>query len=114
LVPYEGGAVARDEAAHGRAASAASTAKFWADRDGCTSSGTKVKPDASASDGTTTETTTYAGCREGSAVVLETVRGGGHTWPGGLAYMPERVIGRTSRDWDASEEIWAFFRDKRR
>ena len=38
------------------------------------------------------------------------VIGGGHTWPGGLQYLPESVIGKTSREFNASEVIWQFFK----
>ena len=30
------------------------------------------------------------------------VIGGGHTWPGGLQYLPEAIIGKTSREFNAS------------
>jgi len=38
------------------------------------------------------------------------VEGGGHTWPGGIQYRGESVIGATSHDIDAGEEIWEFCR----
>ena len=37
------------------------------------------------------------------------VSDGGHTWPGGVQYLPERWIGPTSRDFAASEVIAEFF-----
>ena len=52
----------------------------------------------------------YSHCADGAAVVLYTVRGGGHTWPGG-GRGPEWFIGRTSRSIDASSQMWAFFRE---
>lgn len=52
----------------------------------------------------------YAHCADDAAVVLYTVRGGGHTWPGG-GRGPEWFIGRTSRSIDASSQMWAFFRE---
>jgi polyhydroxybutyrate depolymerase len=48
----------------------------------------------------------YASCRDGAEVVLYTVDGGGHTWPGG---PPIPLVGKTSTDIDASETMWAFF-----
>ena len=45
----------------------------------------------------------------GAEVVLVTVEGGGHAWPGGDRYLPDWAIGKTSRDIDASEELWKFF-----
>jgi polyhydroxybutyrate depolymerase len=51
----------------------------------------------------------HSKCAAGSEVTLFTVEGGGHTWPGGKKYLPERFIGKTSQDLDASQEIWTFF-----
>lgn len=67
-----------------------------------------------ADDGTYVERTAKRRCRDDAASVLFTVHGGGHTWPGGEQYLPVAVIGRTSRDLDAGEELWAFFRDRAR
>jgi polyhydroxybutyrate depolymerase len=38
------------------------------------------------------------------------MEGGGHTWPGGHQYLPAWIIGKTSRDIDANEVIWNFFK----
>jgi polyhydroxybutyrate depolymerase len=54
----------------------------------------------------------YTGCADEAAVVLYTIRGGGHTWPGGKP-MPEWLLGRTTRSIDASRQMWAFFREHR-
>jgi polyhydroxybutyrate depolymerase len=45
-------------------------------------------------------------------VVLWTVRRAGHTWPGGggMGLLARLVLGRTSREIDATGEIWAFYR----
>jgi polyhydroxybutyrate depolymerase len=50
----------------------------------------------------------YTNCADGADVVFYTIRGGGHTWPGGER-MPEWFAGRTSRSIDASSQMWAFF-----
>jgi len=51
---------------------------------------------------------------EGAAgeVVLWTARGAGHTWPGGsgMGLLARLLLGRTSREIDATGEIWAFHR----
>ena len=49
----------------------------------------------------------YAGCREGREVVLYTIEGGGHTWPGGPPVG--RRVGRVSRDIDATRAMLDFF-----
>jgi len=53
---------------------------------------------------------TYANCADDATVVLYTVQGGGHTWPGGTP-LPEWFVGRTTRSIDATRLMWAFFRD---
>lgn len=60
-------------------------------------------------DGTTVQRRTYAGGEGGGDVVLYTVRNGGHTWPGGNDALPAILVGRTSKDFKASEVIWEFF-----
>ena len=55
----------------------------------------------------------YTNCANDAAVVLYTIGGGGHTWPGGKP-MPEWMLGRTSRNIDATSQMWAFFREHRR
>lgn len=52
----------------------------------------------------------YTGCADGAPVVLYTLLGGGHTWPGGQD-LPEWFAGPTNRSIDASSVMWAFFRD---
>lgn len=53
---------------------------------------------------------TWTNCADDAAVVLYTIQGGGHTWPGG-GPLPEWFAGSTSRSIDASRQLWAFFRD---
>lgn len=50
----------------------------------------------------------YVGCAAGADVVLYTIHGGGHTWPGGQE-LPEWLAGKTSRSIDATAEMWDFF-----
>ena len=52
----------------------------------------------------------YTGCAGDAAVVLYTIRGGGHTWPGG-GPLPEWFVGTTSSSIDASSLMWEFFRE---
>lgn len=51
---------------------------------------------------------TYAHCADGASVVLYTIRGGGHTWPGGME-LPEWFVGRTTRSINATQLMWEFF-----
>lgn len=50
----------------------------------------------------------YGGCASGAPVVLYTVQGGGHTWPGGKP-LPEWWLGATNHEIDATALMWAFF-----
>jgi len=51
---------------------------------------------------------TYKECADNAPVVLYTVRGGGHTWPGGTP-LPEWFVGRTARSINATSLMWTFF-----
>jgi polyhydroxybutyrate depolymerase len=48
----------------------------------------------------------WAGCRGGSTVVLYTVRGGGHSWPGA---NPALAVGLTTQQVSATSQILSFF-----
>ena len=52
----------------------------------------------------------YTGCE--ADVAFYTIRGGGHTWPGG-GHIPERIVGRATQEIDATQLIWEFFRQHR-
>ena len=52
----------------------------------------------------------YTNCADEAAVILYTIKGGGHTWPGGTP-MPEWLVGPTTRSIDATSLMWAFFRE---
>ena len=69
-----------------------------------------VLPDFYPEDGTTATLAVYQNGTDGAEVRLCTIAGGGHTWPGGAQYLPEAMVGKTSRDFEASAELWAFFK----
>lgn len=52
----------------------------------------------------------YAPCQDGAEVRLYTVEGAGHTWPGGISLLPERLAGSTTNKLNATDLIWEFFR----
>ena len=82
---------------------------WWAKRNGCDKPPRVEKlPDAVATDGTTVERRTFAAKPAGAPVIYYQITGGGHTWPGG-SFQPEFMLGKTSRDIDASAIIWQFF-----
>ena len=54
---------------------------------------------------------TYGADDAPGEVTLWTIQGGGHTWPGGrVPFFARLLLGPTSREIDATAEIWAFFR----
>lgn len=79
--------------------------QWWAKKNGCDEKPLTEKLPDKANDGTTVERSTWKGSAE---VVFYKVIGGGHTWPGG-SVQPERLLGKTCRDFDASEVMWEFF-----
>jgi polyhydroxybutyrate depolymerase len=50
----------------------------------------------------------YTNCAENADVVLYTIQGGGHSWPGGKP-LPEWIFGRTTSEISASRVMWEFF-----
>jgi len=52
----------------------------------------------------------YTNCADDADVVLYTIQGGGHTWPGG-GPLPEWFVGTTTRSIDATRLMWTFFGD---
>jgi polyhydroxybutyrate depolymerase len=83
------------------------TMEAWAAINGC--SGTRaraVRPDLVA-DGTVVYQSMYAPCRGGTRVELDSIVGGGHTWPG-AANPGGGGLGLTSSDISANTEIARF------
>ena len=100
-IPYNGGTswLARDSFPNVLA-----WTKNWSRRNGCAA----TPVDSRVAAGVTRRE--YTACAAGASVVLYTVAGGGHTWPGGER-MPEWFVGRTSQSISATNIMWAFFRD---
>lgn len=95
-----------DPAAEGVFFGVEPTMAAWRTRNGCEGTTSELLPDT-VDDGTTTVREPGVACE--ADTVLMRVEGGGHTWPGGWQYLAERVIGKTARDWNGNDEIWAFF-----
>lgn len=101
LVPYAGG---RSPDPFNRVTFPAVRAwtASWAHRNGCTDT---PADSAIASD---VITTAYSACPNDAAVVLYTIVGGGHAWPGGKP-LPHWLFGRTTTSIDATRQMWTFF-----
>jgi polyhydroxybutyrate depolymerase len=110
IVPFSGGGVGR-HAKRGRVVSVPEAIEFWVKANGCDSqprTTTLVKSDT----GLAVEKTVYQAGQSGAEVILLTVEGGGHTWPGGKK-RPSH-FGRLTDAVNASEIIWEFFLRHRR
>ncbi len=79
------------------------TIKGWEDRNGC-----EGKPAVVLKKGDVT-CESYAPCKDDADVILCTIQGGGHQWPGGEPFW-ESKLGHMSTDVSASEEMWKFFK----
>ena len=110
LVPYNGGQVKVFRKTRGEIVSTDEYIAFWKDKNDCEVNQDKVDLPDIADDGTTVSVSKYSDCKEEGALVLYTVDGGGHTWPGGKQYLGERWIGKTNRDIVACDVIWDFFK----
>ena len=112
LVPWEGGEIGfKRGQKFGRVLSVSESLKFWTSKNQCPSSPMiRSEPDRDPKDGTRIHRTIYRPCSQETEVVLFTVEGGGHTWPCGDQYLPVWLVGRTSKDMDANEVIWDFFK----
>jgi len=55
----------------------------------------------------------YTDCADDASVVLYTVKGEGHQWPGGKPIVAKWLVGPYSRSIDATRQMWAFFREHR-
>ena len=108
LVKFEGGKVLRREGSE--AEPIGKVVEFWRSQ-ACGAAKLPIKferlPDVDPNDGSTVEVERVK-C-PGGEVVNYTVKGGGHTWPGGIQYMPKFVVGSVNNDFSASAAIVEFF-----
>ena len=105
LVPYQGGP-SPDPFNPLRFPAVRDWTANWARRNQC---GSHPVESAVAADVTRLE---YTNCADDAAVVLFTIQGGGHQWPGGKP-LPTWIFGHPSNSIDATSAMWAFFREHR-
>lgn len=82
-----------------------SVVKKWKTHNNCSLSMSVVLPNINTTDNSTVTHYIYSGGTNGAAVELYKVIGGSHSWPGAFP-----VIANTNQDFNASVEIWRFFR----
>ncbi|MCC6142169.1 MAG: prolyl oligopeptidase family serine peptidase, partial [Candidatus Hydrogenedentes bacterium] len=110
VVPFEGGDTFAGPGNRVRFLSAPDNAAFWAERNECGAEPIRTPlPDSVPDDETKVVQVTFPACAPGQEVVLYEVEGGGHTWPGSNNRYPAFIVGRASREINASEVIWEFF-----
>jgi len=82
------------------------TLEFWVEQNGCESQAQLTEWPDEANDGTRIEQYDFLGCLAGTETQFLRVVGGGHTWPDAEG---QSGLGTTTRNLNASEEIWEFF-----
>lgn len=125
VVRWEGGEVARDirgrsgqkpNGVGGELMSIPATVAFWRSNDGCSVQPRIEKLPDTQQDGTQVTRAQYSNCRNSSQVVLYTIDGGGHAWPGSSVKTEQRRqrdrVGKVSQDISASNIIWDFLKPK--
>lgn len=113
LVPFNGGPIHyqsfRDR---GSVLSAKEATQYWVKANRCQPNPRTIDlPDVDPNDGTRVKYAQFSGGLQGTEVAVYGIEGGGHTWPGGRQYLPEGTVGKTSRDFSASQAIWDFFKN---
>jgi polyhydroxybutyrate depolymerase len=82
------------------------TIDFWTGFDNCPATPVVTDlPDIDTTDNCTVTVSYYGLCDDSTEVILYTINGGEHTWPGALL-----SIGVTNQDINGSVEIWNFFK----
>lgn len=115
LMPWEGGDITGPFGSIklGKVLSVSETVTFWVNHNHCSPSPLiSYEPDRDPEDedGTWVRKEVYENGTDGTEVILYAIEGGGHTWPGSDHSLPERIVGKTSKDIDATEVIWNFFK----
>jgi len=108
LVPYAGGEVVVLGQERGEVLGTEAYMQFLATRNGCDTNPTITDLPDMEDDGTTVKIYDYSNCPS-SKLQLYRIEGGGHTWPGGIDFLGEGLVGKTSREIVACDVIWEFF-----
>lgn len=109
LVPFTGGQM---KGAGGVIYSHEDILKKWAAIDKCDSKPVVTDLPVLVNDGTSVQKVEYSSAG-GLKVIGFTIVDGGHTWPGGTQYLPKFMIGPLSKNLNACDEIWRFFKENR-
>ncbi|PJE01778.1 MAG: hypothetical protein CK427_09670 [Leptospira sp.] len=110
LVPYDGGNVIVFGRNRGEIISTSATLEHFESFYKCSNSQTKTIHSPTESDPTEV-LLSQKKCSSGSINLLK-IENGGHTWPGGIVYLPEAIIGKTSNQFSASKLIADLIKNK--
>jgi polyhydroxybutyrate depolymerase len=110
LVPINGGKIGfQSGRGYGECISLADAATFWRKNDRIQSAPTATDLPDRASDGTHVHREIWSGGANDTEIVVYTIQGGGHTWPGGPQYLPKLIVGKASQNLNGTRTIWEFF-----
>ena len=111
LVPFNGGNIRGPFGLKklGLVLSSQLSFEFWKQKLSCSGKVQETSFGEDSKDGTKVTKQVLNSCEQNSKLVRYVIEGGGHTWPGGKQYLREWLIGKTSRDVNASSEIVDFF-----
>jgi polyhydroxybutyrate depolymerase len=107
LVPFSGGQM---KGAGGLIYGHEDILKKWAEVDKCDAKPVITKLPILVNDGTSVQKEEYSG-PGGLKVIGFTIVDGGHAWPGGTQYLPKFMVGARSKNLNACDEIWKFFKE---
>lgn len=107
LVPFDGGAVGKT---HGSIVSTDTALHLWLDADALRGEAEQRDIAAKKAGDCSEQWRSWSGGRNGSAVTVIALEGGGHTWPGGKPYLPKAIVGAVCPELDATRTIWEFFK----
>ena len=83
------------------------TIRAWVKANGCPETPVVADLQNLEDDGTSVRRKWYGPGKEGSEVILYTIEGGGHTWPGRDPRL--RFLGKSTREISANDLMWEFF-----
>ncbi|WP_373532563.1 PHB depolymerase family esterase [Vampirovibrio sp.] len=109
--PWDGGSTRIIRISVGEVAPIMTTFDYWVEANGGPSELPQRKDALQKKVGGTKVSLRNTRTQNGKCVMLYQIHGGGHTWPGSevpLRYIP--FLGRQSRNLNASELIWEFFK----
>jgi polyhydroxybutyrate depolymerase len=108
LVPFAGGVMTSGDG--GTIASHVEAVAKWVSVNGCNTLAVVTNMPDIANDGTSAVRRDYKGGIKGTEVTSIIIQNGGHTWPQGLQYLSELIIGKTCQDFNGIETVWEFFK----